>query len=217
VDGTAKLFEAIQARDVRRVKALLREDPALARARDEQGTSALMMAAYAEAPAIAQVLQDAGAPVNVFEAVALNREAVVRDLLAVTPDLLRAVSHDGWTLLHLAAYFGHAGLVDDLLGRGADLHAIARNQMVNQPVHSAVAGQRLAVTDRLLRAGARVNAGALGVTPLHLAAHAGHEPLVELLLAFGADTRARDANGHTPADLATENGHTAVAGFLRKY
>lgn len=217
VAGNSKLFEAIQARDARRVKALLREDPSLARAKDEQGTSALMMAAYADAPEIARVLQEAGAQVTVFEAAALGKSPLVRDLLAITPDLLHAVSHDGWTLLHLAAFFGHADLVEELLKRGADLNAVSRNQMANQPLHSAVAGQRLAVTERLLRAGANPNASALGVTPLHLAAHAGHGPLVELLLAFGADTKLRDANGHTAAALAAERGHAGIAEFLRRY
>ncbi|MDD5305486.1 MAG: ankyrin repeat domain-containing protein [Elusimicrobia bacterium] len=211
------LFEAIQAGDLDRVKALLREDPALARARDANGTSALMMAAYAEAPAIARAIQKAGAPVNIFEATALGRQNLVRDLLAITPDLLRATSHDGWTLLHLAAFFGHVDLVRFLVGRGADLRAISRNQMANQPLHSAVAGRRLAVAELLLRAGANVNAPAQTVTPLHLAAHAGHGPLVELLLAFGADTKARDAHGHNAAALAAEQSHTAIADFIRRY
>jgi ankyrin repeat protein len=217
MNGTGKLFEAIQAGDVKQVKALLREDPALARATDEQGTSALMMAAYAGAPDIAKALQAAGAPVNIFEAAALGREPIVRDLLAITPGLLHAVSHDGWTLLHLAAFFGHAGLVRALLAGGADLHAVSRNQMANQPLHSAVAGQRLGIAELLLRAGARVDATALTVTPLHLAAHAGHEPLAELLLAFGADTKIRDAHGHTAAALAAAGGHSAIAEMLRKY
>ncbi|MEK7474050.1 MAG: ankyrin repeat domain-containing protein [Candidatus Coatesbacteria bacterium] len=217
MNGTGRLFEAIQAGDVDRVKALLREDPGLARATDEQGTSALMMAAYAGAPAIARALQAAGAPVNIFEAAALGRAPLVHDLLAITPGLLHAVSHDGWTLLHLASFFGHADLVRALLAGGADLHAVSRNQMANQPLHSAVAGQRMAITEMLLRAGALVNATALSVTPLHLAAHAGHGPLVDLLLAFGADTRIRDAHGHTAAALASAGGHPAVAEMLRKY
>jgi ankyrin repeat protein len=217
VAATTKLFEAIQSGDLKAVKALLREDPSLARARDEQGISALMMAAYAGSPAIARALQQAGAPVNIFEAAALGRGDLVRDLLAITPDLLRASSPDGWTLLHLAAFFGHADLVRLLLTLGADLHAVSRNPMANQPLHSAVAGRRLAVAEALLRAGARVNVPAQTVTPLHLAAHAGHRPLVELLLAFGADTKMRDAHGHTASALAAEQGHTEITELLRGY
>lgn len=213
----SRFFEAIQSGDLSQVKALLREDPALARAKDEQGTSALMMAAYAEEPEIAKALQAAGAPVTVFEAAALGREELVRDLLTITPDLVRSVSHDGWTLLHLAAFFGHAGLVRFLIGHGAAIEAVSRNQMANRPLHSAVAGRRIAAAESLLRAGADANAAAQSVTPLHLAAHAGHGPLVELLLAFGADTALRDANGNTPGALAAEQGHGSMAEFLKKY
>ena len=89
--------------------------------------------------------------------------------------------------------------------------------MANTPLHSAVAGRRIAAARLLLEAGAAVNAQAQGLTPLHLAAHAGHGPLVELLLAFGADTRVRDSQGHTAAALAADQGHTAAADFLKKY
>jgi len=199
------------------VKELLREDPALARAKDENGFSALMVAAYAGASGIARALEDAGAPVSVFEAAALGREDIIRDLVAITPGLLQTFSHDGWSLLHLAVFFGHAALAEFLIKRGADLDAVSRNPMANTPLHSAVAGRRIAAAKLLLQAGADVNARAQGLTPLHLAAHAGHEPLVELLLAYGADAKVRDAQGQTAAALAADQGHTAVADFLRKY
>ncbi len=43
---SAELFEAIEADDADRVRALLADDPSLASARDEQGVSALMRARY---------------------------------------------------------------------------------------------------------------------------------------------------------------------------
>lgn len=199
------------------MKELLRGDPALARAKDENGFSALMIAAYAGASGIARALEDAGAPVSVFEAAALGRLDVVRDLVSITPGLLRTFSHDGWTLLHLAVFFGHTPLSGFLIGHGADLDAVSRNPMANTPLHSAVAGRRIAASKLLLEAGAAVNAQAQNLTPLHLAAHAGHGQLVELLLAFGADTKVRDAQGHTAAALATDQGHSVIADYIRKY
>ncbi len=176
-----------------------------------------MIAAYAEAPGIARALEDAGAPVSVFEAAALGRGDIVRDLVTITPGLLGTASHDGWSLLHLAVFFGHTTLAEFLVGRGADLNAVSRNEMANTPLHSAVAGRRIAAARLLLEAWAAVTAQAQGLTPLHLAAHAGHAPLVELLLAFGADAGIRDSQGHTAAALAADQGHTAVADYLRKY
>jgi hypothetical protein len=54
-----------------------------------------------------------------------------------------------------------------------------------------------------------------GVTPLHGAALRGHEALVELLIAHGADLTARDGNfDSTPAGWATHAGHVALAARL---
>lgn len=42
------------------------------------------------------------------------------------------------------------------------------------------------------------------------------EELIEPLLAANADTEARNADGKTPADLASENGWTELAEILRE-
>ena len=55
--------------------------------------------------------------------------------------------------------------------------------------------------------GGRVVAGVVGRTPLMLAASAGAEEAVALLLELGADAARRDGQGRTAADLAFENGH----------
>lgn len=51
------------------------------------------------------------------------------------------------------------------------------------------------------------DAGEDGRTPLMLAASAGAEEAVALLLELGADAARRDGQGRTAADLAFENGH----------
>ena len=50
-----------------------------------------------------------------------------------------------------------------------------------------------------------------GVTPLMAAAAAGHEAVVELLLARGADAAKRDAQGHSAAHHARAAGHAHLA------
>lgn len=51
-------------------------------------------------------------------------------------------------------------------------------------------------------------AGPDGRTPMMLAAAAGAEEMVALLLELGADPALSDGAGRTAADLAFENGHT---------
>lgn len=50
-------------------------------------------------------------------------------------------------------------------------------------------------------------AGTDGRTPLMLAAAAGAEAMVALLLELGADAARQDGEGRTAADLAFANGH----------
>ena len=50
-----------------------------------------------------------------------------------------------------------------------------------------------------------------GVTPLMAAAAAGHEKVVEVLLARGADAAKRDARGRRAAAYARAGGHPCLA------
>uniref|UniRef100_A0A8C6ZNS8 Oxysterol binding protein like 1A n=1 Tax=Nothoprocta perdicaria TaxID=30464 RepID=A0A8C6ZNS8_NOTPE len=47
----------------------------------------------------------------------------------------RSKSNLGWTPLHLACYFGHAVVVEDLLKAGADVNVL--NDMGDTPLHRA--------------------------------------------------------------------------------
>jgi ankyrin repeat protein len=52
---------------------------------------------------------------------------------------------------------------------------------------------------------------------LYFAAGAGHQPVVALLLAHGADVNASDNRGWTPLHCAEQNGQKDVAEFLRQH
>ncbi|KAJ1478746.1 hypothetical protein T484DRAFT_1960477 [Baffinella frigidus] len=52
-------------------------------------------------------------------------------------------------------------------------------------------------------------------TPLHGAAEEGHVKVVQVLLANGADVRAKTRDGETPEDCAVAGGHAKVVALLR--
>ena len=52
---------------------------------------------------------------------------------------------------------------------------------------------------------------------MHIAAFAGHEGVVRMLLDNRADATVRDADGLTPLDCAAMNGRTAIFDLLRRH
>src|SRR5262249_28791011 len=78
---------------------------------------------------------------DVFEAAAVGDGPRIRVLVRARPALVTAVSGDGWTALHLAAYFGQGEAVERLLAAGADPRAPSRNPLANTPPHAARPGR----------------------------------------------------------------------------
>ncbi len=167
--------------------------------RDEQGLSPALHALYRGETAEAKsLLPDEP---NIFEAAAFGREERLEELLESDPGLARTFSGDGFTALHLAAFFGHAEAVLLLLDGGADPNAVATSAQIGpvQPLHSAAATGRLECVRLLLAHGADVNARqGGGCTALHAAAASGDTELARLLLAAGADATARADDGREP-------------------
>jgi ankyrin repeat protein len=162
----------------------------------------------------------AGSPqLDVFEAAALGRTDRVRELLEEDSARANGWSPDGFTPLHLAAFFGHAETVALLLERGADAETVSRHEFVKvTPLHSAVAqegAEDVGTVNVLLERGAPVDAAVEGGhTPLHSAAANGNVPIVEALLSHGADPQASRNDGKTPLDLARQGGFDEVARLL---
>ncbi|GGL97506.1 ankyrin repeat domain-containing protein [Deinococcus aerophilus] len=210
-----ELFLAIRANDPERLRTLVRHDHTLLEAVSPLGVSPVLFAVYYGHPELARLLVQEGAPLNVFEAAATGETGRLNEQLDADPALVNALSPDGFTPLGLAAFFGQEEVAALLLSRGADVNALSRNAMQVQPLHSAVAGNHLRLAARLLEAGAQVNAAQSGgFTPLMEAARNGNAALVETLLAHGATVEATNDDGRRAADLAEEEGHTAVAALL---
>jgi uncharacterized protein len=99
-----------------------------------------------------------------------------------------------------------------LIEAGANVSARTTNALDNQPLHAAAAGNRtdarLASVQLLLDAGAPVNERQSGgFTPVMSAAQNGDAPVLELLLARGADPTLGDDEGRSAADHARAAGH----------
>ncbi len=210
------VLEAIRHGDARQLESLLASDAALASARDENGVSALMQAAYQRRSEMVEMLRSRKASLDIFEAAALGDEAQLSALLSTDPSLAHTWSADGFTALHFTAFFQQPACAKLLVAKGADVTAVARNPMAVTPLHSAAAAHATEIARLLLEKGAPVDARQQGGwTALHAAAMHGDEPLADLLLSCGADPALKAGNGSDAAALALEKGYGALARKLR--
>jgi len=154
---------------------------------------------------------------DIFTAAEKGEMGMITELLSADPTLVTKHREDGWTALHLAAYYGHPEAVGILLARGADVNLRSTNSMENTPLHAAVAGRHFDVVKVLLENGIGVNATQHGGwTALQGAANNGDTRLAELLLARGADRNAVSENGSTALSLATAGNHTETIELLSR-
>jgi ankyrin repeat protein len=210
-------FAAVRSGDVDILAGLLAGNQSLAASRDENGVSLLLTACYHRRPEMVELILASAGPLDIFESSAVENGADCgARLLEEAPALARAFSPDGFTPLHLAAYFGREAMAGVLLDRGAEPGAVSRNAMALQPLHSAAVSRSLAIVKRLLERRAEVNAQQQGGwTPLHAAAFNGDVLMAECLLAHGADPALRSNDGKTAIDVAVEKGHEPVVGLLK--
>ncbi|MEJ7748283.1 MAG: ankyrin repeat domain-containing protein [Candidatus Limnocylindrales bacterium] len=214
----ADLLAAVSAGDADLVRRLVGADPSLANARGEDGLSALLLARYRFDRPVLDALLAADPEMDVFEAAALGRLDRLAICLEKDSGAGRAMAADGFTALHLAAFFGKAEAARVLLQAGARVDAVGANALANQPLHAATAGRHFEVCRVLLAAGADVNASQHGgYTPLHQAAQNGDVELAELFLSAGANVAAAAEKGLTAADLAQTAGHGDLASRLRTF
>ncbi len=222
--SSAAFIDAIKAGEFERVKAMVSADPTLIDARSRTGDSAILTAVYHRQKEIVNLLVARGATLSIFDACAAGELERVERLLqdgaggAAGAPAVVDYSADGWTPLHLAAFFGHPKIAELLIASGAGVAARSRNANGNSPLHAALAGNHTFVAALLIGHGADVNApDAQGWRPLHLAAANNNMDAIEALIAQGADVHAPNGEAQTPLSLATEKHHREAAALLRRY
>ena len=151
----------------------------------------------------------------IFAAAMLGDIARLDGLLTANRSLVTAVSSDGWTALHLAAFFGKPEAARLLLNKGAQVTARSTNPMMNLALHAAAAGKHTEVVKLLLEFGTPANAQQHGGwTALHAAAQHGDVDMAKVLIENGADVSARADNQQRPLDLAVLKAHQPMVDFL---
>lgn len=178
------LIELVKAGELRKVRALLSVNFLLASQRLANGESPLMAALYRGHHDVVDAVIEAGAEIDVFAAAATGR---IGDLRRSANDAtVNSYAYDGWTPLHLAAFFGHLDAARVLLDAGADVHAVSQNTLTNTPLHAATAGKHADVALLLIDHGADGQpADSGGYTPLQIATQNGLTDVVAALRAKG--------------------------------
>lgn len=123
----------------------------------------------------------------------------------------------GSTALHIAVEVkAPVEIIKILLSEGADPHHADIDGVT--PLWLASGAGSLDTMAELLDAGVHVNSAEneIGLTPLHVATHFGHENAVNLLISAGANIEAVDADEQTPLMTAVENNYPNLVSVLAK-
>ncbi len=168
------VFELIDSGDVPALRKLLAREPGAAAAHDEQGLTAVMRATYRGGDVL-DAVRAAKPPLEPFDRIALGETDGLPAPDAVTPD--------GFTPLHIAAFAHNVEAARKLLEAGADPNVLATAPFAQvTPLGTCAFSGANDVARLLLEHGADPALTAdQGFTPLDSALRNGNDELVELL------------------------------------
>jgi ankyrin repeat protein len=208
------LFALTAAEDIAALAPALRGAD-LARQHNDAGESLYRFALFHGHAKATETIKAHGG-LGLHDAALTNDVRRVEEMLQSAPWAVDLLSPDGWTALHLAAFFGADAAVLRLLALGASARIMGRAFEQNLALHAACAGRRLgkqAMAQLIAATGDPDVPQKQGYTALAIAAGNGFADAVDELLAAGAD-RARKVAGKTAADFARERGHADLAARL---
>lgn len=125
------------------------------------------------------------------------------------------IGDSGYSALALAARWGYLPVVDALLERGADANLATRSRYRATPLMEASRDGHRAIAERLIAAGADVDAGdRYGDHSLNWAAYFGHAGFVAVLLTRNPDLKRRGQTDDWPLEIAIRERHDEAVEIL---
>lgn len=204
------IFDLIDKNYDEEMEEILNKDVSILGIPNENGITPLLYALYLGKKKLAEKIYSKNFNFSIFESIGMQDLDKVKSCIEKNPNIINSYSLDGWTALHLAAFWGSREIVLLLLGNGAiiDLPSKSKASFGNSALQAAIAMQQLEIVELLLLRGANPNflQKPSNITPLHIAASRDNEKIISLLLEKGADKTQKTADGKLPIDIAREHG-----------
>lgn len=183
------IFDALLNHRQDAVEKLLKENPALAKARGIAGRTPLHF---------------------------VTDRQQFETLMAYSPDLYAAENEFGFTPIHQAVFDGRTEIVKLLLASGVDANLKTKDG--DSVLHMAAINGKLETLTLLLDHKAMVNARGIGaLTPLHRAIRTGKKDAIVLLIESGADVNLIDEKGDSALSMALKNKRPEIVEILKKH
>ena len=193
----------------------------------ERGVNINAQSAYRKRPSLSQrKSSNAQSPRPDYQLIRVAELGNQEDIKSLLDSGASPTAFDqyGSTALHWVCCRGFEEMAATMIEKGADVNATRSfDKFGKTPLLEATRNAHsdgLPMIKTLLQSGADATVEDSTWfdhrTPLHEVAMKGSEPMVQLLLEYGADSNARDLKGQTAADLARAAGHEKIAELLNR-
>jgi len=216
------LLAAVQEKKVEIAEYLIGKG-ADVNAGDNSRATALSYAITGGLTNIAKMLVDRNADINspamwnmrpVAFALEFGRKDIADMLLDKEVTVPVEPGRESYQLFFAACANGFARLTNTMLEKG---FTISENRYTRSLPHLAAAGGSVAIVEKLIQLGFKMNGkNELGWTPLHAAAERGRRQVIEILLSHGADINDRTLSGKSAYNIAASLGWKNVSDLLKE-